>query len=88
MIDQGLKFEEPVLRGEEDDDDEEDDEDEEGKNDVELPAHACRYCGMHDPASVVRCVESNKWFCNSRWNTSGESFSSIKGVGNQCAASC
>lgn len=58
---QSLKFEET---GEEDG--------EEGHmKDAVLPAHACRYCGIHDPACVVRCVESNKWFCNSRWNTSG-----------------
>lgn len=31
-----------------------------------LPAHACSYCGIHDPASVVLCVKSNKWFCNGR----------------------
>lgn len=29
-----------------------------------LPPYACRYCGIHDPASVARCVDSNKWFCN------------------------
>ena len=29
-----------------------------------LPPYACRYCGIHDPASVARCVESDKWFCN------------------------
>ena len=29
-----------------------------------LPPYACRYCGIHEPASVARCVESNKWFCN------------------------
>ena len=28
------------------------------------------YCGIHDPASVVRCVKTGKWFCNSRGNTS------------------
>jgi regulator of nonsense transcripts 1 len=38
---------------------------------VELPPHACAYCGLHDPASVVKCVASDKWFCNSRGNTSG-----------------
>jgi hypothetical protein len=27
----------------------------------ELPAHACIYCGIHNPASVVRCIKSNKW---------------------------
>ena len=37
----------------------------------ELPLHACAYCGLHDPASVVKCVASDKWFCNSRGNTSG-----------------
>lgn len=37
----------------------------------ELPKHACAYCGLHDPASVVKCVGSDKWFCNSRGNTSG-----------------
>uniref|UniRef100_A0AAV1V283 Upf1 domain-containing protein n=1 Tax=Peronospora matthiolae TaxID=2874970 RepID=A0AAV1V283_9STRA len=37
----------------------------------DLPPHACAYCGLHDPASVVKCVASDKWFCNSRGNTSG-----------------
>lgn len=37
----------------------------------DLPAHACRYCGIHDPASVVLCNHCKKWFCNSRGNTSG-----------------
>ncbi|OQR92004.1 hypothetical protein ACHHYP_04143 [Achlya hypogyna] len=48
-------------------------EDDDGAQDapVELPAHACAYCGLHDPASVVKCVSSGKWFCNSRGNTSG-----------------
>ncbi len=27
----------------------------------ELPPHACIYCGIHNPASVVRCIKSNKW---------------------------
>jgi len=30
-----------------------------------LPEYACRYCGIHDPACVAKCVESGKWFCNS-----------------------
>ncbi|RHY89863.1 hypothetical protein DYB35_004651 [Aphanomyces astaci] len=38
---------------------------------VQLPSHACAYCGLHDPASVVKCVSTDKWFCNSRGNTSG-----------------
>ena len=29
-----------------------------------LPEFACRYCGIHDPATVAKCVESQKWFCN------------------------
>ncbi|CAB4425091.1 unnamed protein product [Rhizophagus irregularis] len=33
--------------------------------------HACRYCGIHAVNSVARCVTCNKWFCNSRGNTSG-----------------
>mmetsp|Transcript_4499 Transcript_4499/g.6958 ORF Transcript_4499/g.6958 Transcript_4499/m.6958 type:complete len:1165 (+) Transcript_4499:182-3676(+) len=39
----------------------------------ELPEHACRYCGIHNPACVVKCIFPNcrKWFCNSRGNTSG-----------------
>ena len=41
----------------------------EGKGD--WPEWACRYCGISDPGCVVRCVESNKWFCNSCGNTSG-----------------
>ncbi|KAF7363977.1 Regulator of nonsense transcripts 1 [Mycena sanguinolenta] len=37
---------------------------------VDLPAHACSYCGIHSPSSVVRCLICSKWFCNSRGNTS------------------
>jgi len=32
---------------------------------------ACCYCGIDDPQCVVRCVESNKWFCNWCGGTSG-----------------
>ena len=37
-----------------------------------LPDHACKYCGIHNPACVVRCSAPTcrKWFCNSRGNTS------------------
>lgn len=31
----------------------------------ELPPHACSYCGIHNPACVVKCLICNKWFCNS-----------------------
>uniref|UniRef100_A0A166D5Q4 Uncharacterized protein n=1 Tax=Daucus carota subsp. sativus TaxID=79200 RepID=A0A166D5Q4_DAUCS len=35
--------------------------------------HACRYCGVQNPACVVRCnvPSCRKWFCNSRGSTSG-----------------
>ncbi|ONK56008.1 uncharacterized protein A4U43_C10F3190 [Asparagus officinalis] len=35
--------------------------------------HACRYCGIHNPACVARCniPSCRKWFCNSRGHTSG-----------------
>ncbi|OAL71536.1 hypothetical protein A7D00_4440 [Trichophyton violaceum] len=36
----------------------------------ELPAHACGYCGIHNPSSVVKCLTCNKWFCSARGNTS------------------
>ena len=42
-----------------------------GKRD--FAEHACRYCGVTNPACVVRCnvPSCRKWFCNSRGNTSG-----------------
>ncbi|BGP29962.1 ATP-dependent RNA helicase [Rhodotorula toruloides] len=40
-------------------------------NREELPPHACSYCGIHNPACVVRCLICNKWFCNARGSTSG-----------------
>ncbi|KAK5663056.1 hypothetical protein OQA88_6472 [Cercophora sp. LCS_1] len=36
----------------------------------ELPPHACAYCGIHNPASVVKCLGCNKWFCSARGNFS------------------
>lgn len=36
-----------------------------------ITAHClASYCGIHSPASVVQCQICNKWFCNSRGNTS------------------
>ncbi|CAK9780109.1 unnamed protein product [Cutaneotrichosporon oleaginosum] len=32
--------------------------------------HACSYCGIHNPKCVAKCLQCNKWFCNSRGNTS------------------
>ncbi|XP_047323451.1 regulator of nonsense transcripts 1 homolog isoform X2 [Impatiens glandulifera] len=42
-----------------------------GKGD--FAEHACKYCGVTNPACVVRCnvPSCRKWFCNSRGNTSG-----------------
>lgn len=47
-----------------------DDTESEFAHNVQLPEHACSYCGIYDPACVVKCVESKKWFCNGRGNTS------------------
>ncbi|XP_048131750.1 regulator of nonsense transcripts 1 homolog [Rhodamnia argentea] len=57
----GLNFEDTV----------DDDSYEYGKGD--FMEHACRYCGVSNPACVVRCnvPSCRKWFCNSRGNTSG-----------------
>jgi regulator of nonsense transcripts 1 len=41
------------------------------EHDKSLPDHACKYCGIHSPASVVKCVTCDRWFCNARGNTSG-----------------
>lgn len=37
----------------------------------DLPPHACKYCGIHEPSTVVMCNICKKWFCNGRGNTSG-----------------
>ena len=37
---------------------------------MELPSHACAYCGIHSASCVVRCLACNKWFCSSRGNAS------------------
>ena len=46
-------------------------EDEEQTFAKDLPEHACRYCGIHDPGCVVQCNVCKKWLCNGRGNTSG-----------------
>jgi len=51
-------------------DDDDDDDDEAVRlyttvdhyNEDALPEFACRYCGIHDPACVAKCVETDKWF--------------------------
>ena len=35
-----------------------------------LPSHACSDCGQHSPACVAKCGTCERWFCNSRGNTS------------------
>ncbi|EMC99325.1 hypothetical protein BAUCODRAFT_399389 [Baudoinia panamericana UAMH 10762] len=40
------------------------------EEEVELPPHACAYCGIHNPGSVVKCLTCSKWFCSARGNTS------------------
>ncbi|KAH9824487.1 regulator of nonsense transcripts 1 [Teratosphaeria destructans] len=40
------------------------------EEEVELPAHACAYCGIHNPSAVVKCLTCSKWFCSARGNTS------------------
>jgi regulator of nonsense transcripts 1 len=46
------------------------DDDDDGYVEVDLPEYACTYCGLSDQSCVVKCVESGKWFCNGRGNTS------------------
>mmetsp|Transcript_25420 Transcript_25420/g.27792 ORF Transcript_25420/g.27792 Transcript_25420/m.27792 type:complete len:1081 (+) Transcript_25420:100-3342(+) len=46
------------------------DDNDDGFVPVDLPEYACSYCGLSDASTVVKCVESNKWFCNGRGNTS------------------
>ena len=51
------------------DDEDEDNREEEEEDKTthgEQPAHACSYCGISNPACVVRCKKTNKWFCNSK----------------------
>eukprot|EP00882_Tetradesmus_deserticola_P015361 GHRQ01016364.1.p1 GENE.GHRQ01016364.1~~GHRQ01016364.1.p1 ORF type:complete len:161 (-),score=25.81 GHRQ01016364.1:656-1138(-) len=31
----------------------------------------CRYCGVHNPSCVVKCIYTGKWFCNARMGSSG-----------------
>lgn len=39
--------------------------------DDEAPPHACLYCGIHQPNSVVKCTACEKWFCNGKTHASG-----------------
>ncbi|KAJ3027881.1 UNVERIFIED_CONTAM: hypothetical protein HDU68_002909 [Siphonaria sp. JEL0065] len=33
---------------------------------LSAPDHACKYCGIHSPSTVVKCLHCSKWFCNGR----------------------
>ncbi|KAJ9528293.1 hypothetical protein QJQ45_014261, partial [Haematococcus lacustris] len=35
------------------------------------PEHACCYCGLHNAASVAKCLATGKWFCNGRSTSAG-----------------
>ncbi|GMH92250.1 hypothetical protein TL16_g12291 [Triparma laevis f. inornata] len=34
-----------------------------------MPEHSCSYCGVHEEGSVVKCIDTGKWFCTSTSNT-------------------
>lgn len=57
-----------------------------GKGD--FTEHACRYCGVSNPACVVGCnvPSCRKWFCNSRGNTSGSHI--VNHLVSICACVC
>jgi hypothetical protein len=38
---------------------------------VPVAEHACSYCGVQNPACVVKCLGTGKWFCNGKVNRSG-----------------
>ena len=69
---------ETVGAGNDSNDGGEDDEEEEAHfydekdkeyEEPQLPDWACRYCGISSTASVVRCLETGQWFCNSTGGT-------------------
>ncbi|KAI9189782.1 ATP-dependent RNA helicase [Blastocladiella emersonii ATCC 22665] len=66
----GVDPEEDAIALVDEEDDEDLEEEEEETPDIHLPDHACKYCGIHSPASVVKCLACKKWFCNSRGQTS------------------
>ena len=42
-------------------------------DEANLPEYACRYCGVHAPASVATCVDTGKWLCNAPCSFGGGS---------------
>ncbi|EPZ33698.1 Regulator of nonsense transcripts-like protein [Rozella allomycis CSF55] len=51
--------------------DDEEEVEEEGFDFSDLPAHCCKYCGIHNPKSVLKCLTCQKWFCNCSGNSKG-----------------
>lgn len=41
-----------------------------GEEEKKLPPHACAYCGIHSPGSVVKCLGCSKWFCSAKGSAS------------------
>ena len=41
-----------------------------GEYSAGLTLYGNRYCGIHSPSSVVKCLVCSKWFCSARGNTS------------------
>ncbi len=68
-------FEDDLLLDNDNNDDDDDDDDEalDPYDEENLPDFACRYCGIYDPASVVKCVETKKYFCNGPCPSGGAS---------------
>ena len=64
------------------------DDDDEGSADGgggDFSEYGCSYCGLSDPACVVKSVDSNKWFCNGRGNTSASHIIQVRrGEGGVC----
>mmetsp|Transcript_29618 Transcript_29618/g.54803 ORF Transcript_29618/g.54803 Transcript_29618/m.54803 type:complete len:499 (+) Transcript_29618:57-1553(+) len=50
--------------------DRDEDQDDDGSDGGDCSEYGCSYCGLSDPACVVKSVDANKWFCNGRGNTS------------------
>jgi regulator of nonsense transcripts 1 len=34
-----------------------------------IPSHACSYCNISNPSSVVKCLTCSRWFCNAKGNS-------------------
>jgi len=77
---ENVSEEDEVVNASDDEEDEDEEDEEESTifvtdpyDEKTLPEYACRYCGIHDPACVAKCVETKKWFCNATCPGSGGS---------------